>query len=281
MRKLLKFLIAVWESKRINKNDFLLVKIKDTSIILGCFFTKVYGSKRFKFNLYAKKTGVLLEENVKGNKIDSLMQKYKNKAKAAGKTLDEYFEELATAIRNGKSQNIIAKFVRGTKLELVGPRFKNLFGGGIIVLHPERTVAITGVLDDVKIIKGLGLKNLWKQGSNPGGLDILSSPIWAKIKDKYKALEITNNKLFWKKVTNDFWDQVNRPWLDDVIARGDDVRFVTNPNLEKAKFVYNDKLKQFVTDNLGKKVPTIFSKEVEYLKQNGYKIIGHIARKIN
>ncbi|KAB8152086.1 hypothetical protein EZY14_015245 [Kordia sp. TARA_039_SRF] len=280
MRKLLKFLIHVWELKTISKIDFLLIKIKDTSIILGCF-NVVFGSKKFKFNLYARKTGVLLEENIRKRQLDSLMKKYKNKAKTAGKTLDEYFEELATAVRNGRSQNIIAKFVKGAKLELVGSRFKNLFGGGIIVLHPERTVAVTGILDDMKIIKGLGLKNLWKQGSNIGGLDILSSPVWKKLKLKYKALEKTNNKLYWKKITKDFWDEVNKPWLDDIIARGDDVRFISDPSLETSKYVFDDKLRMFATDEFGKKVPTIFSKEVEYLKNNGYEIIGHIARKIN
>ncbi|WP_046743438.1 hypothetical protein [Kordia zhangzhouensis] len=280
MRTLLKILRRKWELKKIKKVDFLLVKIRDTSIILNCF-TTVFGSKRYKFNLYAEKTGILLEENIKRNKIDSLMQKYKNKAKEAGKTLDEYFEELATAIRKGKSQNIIAKFVKGIKLELIGPRFKKLYGGGIIVLHPEKTVAITGILDDVKVIKGLGLENLLKQGSNPGGLDMLSSPIWGKLKLKYKALESTNNKLYWKKITQDFWDQVNRPWLDDIIARGDDVRFISDPSLETSKYVFDDKLSKFATDEFGKKVPTIFSKEVEYLKNNGYEIIGHIARKIN
>ncbi|MFK7749098.1 MAG: hypothetical protein AB8B65_11955 [Kordia sp.] len=280
MRKLYKILIFLWEFKKIKESQFKLGIIKETSIILGCFVT-VFGSKRYKYNLYAEKTGVLLAENVKYQKTKAIIRELKEKARKSGKTIEEYLEDLATAVRKGKNNNIIAKFIKGNSLELVGKRFDNFFGGGLISLYPDRTVAITGILKDVSIVKGFGFKGLWRQGNNPGGLDILSSPIWWKLKEKYKLLEETNNKLFWKKVTQDFWDLANKPWLDDIIARGDDVRFVTNPNLEKSKYIFDSKLKEYVKDEFGKRVPTIFSQEIEYLKKNGYEIIDHIAKKVN
>ncbi len=89
---------------------------------------------------------------------------------------------------------------------------------------------------------------------------------------------MSDSNLYWKKVTSEFWETVNRPWIDDIIKRGDEVRFVSDPKSVDKLFVKIDN--DFVIDELGNRIPTIFSKEIERLLENGYKIEGHIAKKI-
>jgi hypothetical protein len=62
---------------------------------------------------------------------------------------------------------------------------------------------------------------------------------------------------------------VNKPWIDEAIARGDQFRFVSNPNDEKSLFVLAKNKKSFVLDD-GKKIKSIFGREVEYLESKGY-----------
>lgn len=66
--------------------------------------------------------------------------------------------------------------------------------------------------------------------------------------------------------------------IDDIIKRGDDVRFVSDPKSADKLFVKIDN--KFVKDELGNDIPTIFSQEIDLLLQNGYKIEGYIAKKI-
>ncbi|WP_294225947.1 hypothetical protein [uncultured Chryseobacterium sp.] len=134
-------------------------------------------------------------------------------------------------------------------------------------------------MKNVNVIKQLSKNgdNVWKTGINVGGMDILSSPAWFKIRDKYVHL-LSDSNLYWKKVTSEFWETVNRPWIDDIIKRGDEVRFVSDPKSVDKLFVKIDN--DFVIDELGNRIPTIFSKEIERLLENGYKIEGHIAKKI-
>lgn len=123
------------------------------------------------------------------------------------------------------------------------------------------------------------MPDLWKRGINIGGTDLLSSTEWFIIKGKYKHLENTNHKLYWKNVTEDFWNIENKPWVDDIIKRGDEVRFVSNPTAEKSLYVYLPEEKKFATGLDGKKVSTIFGREIEHLLKNGYTITGNIAKK--
>jgi hypothetical protein len=58
-------------------------------------------------------------------------------------------------------------------------------------------------------------------------------------------------------------------WLDEAIARGDHFRFISNPSDERSLFVLSRNKKSFVLDN-GKKIQSIFGREVEYLKAKGY-----------
>jgi hypothetical protein len=71
-------------------------------------------------------------------------------------------------------------------------------------------------------------------------MDILSSPKWFKIQEKYLHIFSDNSNLFWKKVTDEFWETVNMPWIDDIIKRGDDVRFVSDPKSIDKLFVKVD-----------------------------------------
>jgi hypothetical protein len=104
------------------------------------------------------------------------------------------------------------------------------------------------------------------------------STMWFKIQSKYEHLLVDNPILYWKKVRNEFWETVNKPWIDDIIKRGDDVRFVSDPKSADKLFVKIDN--KFVKDELGNDIPTIFSQEIDLLLKNGYKIEGYIAKKI-
>ncbi len=107
-------------------------------------------------------------------------------------------------------------------------------------------------------------------GENTGGINILRSSKWGDIQAKHKPLlDAGDTTAYWRSVTDEFWELVNKPWLDDAIARGDHFRFVSNPADEKALFVTTDKDKLFVLDD-GKRIQSIFGREVEYLKSKGY-----------
>jgi hypothetical protein len=181
-------------------------------------------------------------------------------------------------LRKGK---IVAKFTKGKEFEIIEKRaIEEIFGGLKIALKPEATVAITGVVKNVNTIKNLtkNSDDVWKTGINIGEMDILSSPKWFKIQEKYFHILSDNPNLFWKKVTDEFWETVNIPWIDNIIKRGDDVRFVSDPKSIDKLFVKVDN--KFVKDELGNQIPTIFSQEIDVLLKNGYKIEGNIAKKI-
>ncbi|WP_294333102.1 hypothetical protein [uncultured Chryseobacterium sp.] len=196
---------------------------------------------------------------------------------AKGKVENIAESETKDLLSKGK---VVAKFTRGKEFEIIDKkRIKDIFGDSKIALKPDETIAITGVVKNVNVIKQLSKNgdNVWKTGINVGGMDILSSPAWFKIRDKYVHL-LSDSNLYWKKVTSEFWETVNRPWIDDIIKRGDEVRFVSDPKSVDKLFVKIDN--DFVIDELGNRIPTIFSKEIERLLENGYKIEGHIAKKI-
>jgi hypothetical protein len=71
-------------------------------------------------------------------------------------------------------------------------------------------------------------------------------------------------------VTDEFWEMVNKPWLDEAIARGDKFRLVSDPAEEIAIYVTDDAGK-FVLDN-GNKIKSIFGREIDYLTAKGYNI---------
>ena len=66
---------------------------------------------------------------------------------------------------------------------------------------------------------------------------------------------------------------MNRPWLDDALARGDKFRLISNPTDQAALYVTDDAGK-FVLDAGGDKIKSIFGREIDYLSQKGYKILA-------
>jgi hypothetical protein len=165
---------------------------------------------------------------------------------------------------------VIGRYQHGSQLEVISK--KKMYGGNTIKLDESATTTVTGTLDDTDSIarRGIKLPGATVMGDNPGGINILRSPKWKEIQLKYKPLlDSQSETAFWKAVTDEFWETVNKPWLDEAIERGDQFRFVSNPNDEKSLFVLAKNKKSCVLDN-GKKIESIFGREVEYLKSKGY-----------
>ncbi len=170
----------------------------------------------------------------------------------------------------------IGDYQPGSQLEIISRKSK-LHGGNTIALDPKRTTTVTGTLKDTNTVATRGvnadgsLNGITKMGENSGGINILRSPQWAKIQDKHKAL-LTAGKTteYWQTVCDEFWETVNRPWLDAAIKRGDQLRFVSNPTSETALYVTQKNGRDFVLDGSGQKILSIFGREVEYLKKMGY-----------
>jgi len=93
----------------------------------------------------------------------------------------------------------------------------------------------------------------------------------------YKHISILNSGDeigYWKKVTDEFWDVANKPWLEDAIKRGDNIRFVSNPTDDLAIYVTKKGSKEFVLDGAGNKIKSIIGREVDLLKENGYRFLS-------
>jgi hypothetical protein len=169
----------------------------------------------------------------------------------------------------------IGSFERGKDLEIISKK-EQLYGGNTIKLDAQQTTTVTGTLDDVNVVarRGERLPGSTLQGENAGGVNILRSPRWGEIQQEHKAILESGDKLtYWRTVTNQFWDTVNKPWLDQAIARGDKIRLVSNPN-EAAKLFVTDKAGTFVLDEGGNKIRSIFGREVDYLTSKGYTLLS-------
>lgn len=115
--------------------------------------------------------------------------------------------------------------------------------GTVIQATPGKTTTVLGTYrdDTANIIdKQIGLpKSLGFADPKPGGFNVLNAP----------------DDLFAKLGADEFWEQVNRPFLDAAIARSDDFYLATRPN--DAALYRNGQLSGF-------------GREYEYLKANGY-----------
>lgn len=174
-----------------------------------------------------------------------------------------------------ESGKVIGTYSHGSQLEIISRDVK-LHGGNVIRLDPDATTTLTGTLDDTNAIARRGelLPGATQMGENAGGINILRSPKWTEIQMKYKPLlDAGDTTTYWRTVTNEFWETVNKPWLDEAIARGDKFRLVSNPANEKALYVTAGKSKEYVLDN-GQKIQSIFGREVDYLKANGYTFLA-------
>ncbi|MFO7563103.1 MAG: DUF4157 domain-containing protein [Enhygromyxa sp.] len=165
----------------------------------------------------------------------------------------------------------IGVFSNGSHLEVISKGTK-LHGGNTIHLNPNKTTTITGVLSDTNAVgqRGVKMPGATVMGPNEGGINLLRSPKWPEILEKHKAIREAGDELrYWKTVTDEFWSTVNRPWLEDAIKRGDQIRFISDPGLDTAIYVTR-KDGSFVLDASGNKIKSIFGREVDYLKSKGY-----------
>jgi hypothetical protein len=170
----------------------------------------------------------------------------------------------------------MGSFERGNQLEIVSRGKEQLYGGNTIKLDAEKTTSVTGTLKDVNVVARRGEQipeaKATLQGENPGGVNILRSPRWGELQKEHMPILESGDKLgYWNKVTGDFWEQVNKPWLDQAITRGDNIRLVSDPNKPANLFVTNDK-GGFILDQSGNKIQSIYGREVEYLTSKGYKV---------
>lgn len=169
-----------------------------------------------------------------------------------------------------EGDELIGRFSSGSQLEII-PRVDReelLHGGNMIKLDPNRTTTITGTLGDTNSVaeRGFLAPGVTLMGENLGGVNVLRSPQWRAIQEKHRAIQ--DKILYWKTVTDEFWETVNKPWLDEAIARNDMFRFVSDPQAEEAVFVTQKG--KLVLDNNGAKIRSIFGREVDYLASHGY-----------
>lgn len=174
----------------------------------------------------------------------------------------------------GKSGRVIGRYANGSQLEIVSSSGETLHGGNVIKLDPEATTTLTGTLKDTNTVaaRGAELPGATVMGQNPGGVNILRSPKWAEIQQKFLPLKDSNPTLYWRKVTDEFWETANRPWLDEAIARGDRFRFVSDPAKDTAIYV-TDRAGNFVLDGT-ERIKSIFGREVDYLTSKGYQFLA-------
>lgn len=176
----------------------------------------------------------------------------------------------------GESGRVIGKYSNGSHLEVISRGKDTLHGGNTIRLDPQVTTTVTGTLGDVNTvaIRGQRLPSATQVGPNPGGINILRSPQWSAIQAKYKGILESGDMLrYWRTVTDEFWEAVNKPWLDEAIARGDNFRFVSNPTDDIAIHVTDPK-GRFVLDEAGNRIKSIFGREVDYLMSKGYTFLS-------
>ncbi len=174
--------------------------------------------------------------------------------------------------KNGK---LVGRFSNGSHMEIISRRSR-LHGGNTVKLDPNKTTTVTGTLNDVETLahRGYHMPGSTVMGSNRGGINILRSPQWQKIQTKYKHLLDAGEELrYWKTVTDEFWSTTNKPWLDAAIKRGDDFRFISRPTDDLATYVTNRKGTEFILDQDGNKIRSIFGREVDYLTSKGYRFL--------
>lgn len=100
-------------------------------------------------------------------------------------------------------------------------------------------------MDDTQyIIKEINLEKSTDFGARKGGFNLLNTP------DEY-----------YKNPTQ-FWNEYNKPWLDNAIKRGDNIILATRP-IESNLYRTNE-----IT---GAKELSGFGREYHYLLENGYK----------
>jgi len=125
-------------------------------------------------------------------------------------------------------------------------------------LSKAKTTSLVGRAKDIDNVAETA--NVVLNKANKGGFSRLSNdPSWNKIVDKFT--DAKTGKKDWGKINDEWWDQYNQPWLDDIIERGDDILDVSDPTI-----------KRNLTNLDGS--PTHYARERAYLKSKGYEQKG-------
>lgn len=131
---------------------------------------------------------------------------------------------------------------------------------GDVITNSDKTTTLIGKwANQIENIWNTGLA---KQGANKGGINILGEAIGNTIEEIW-----ANNKI----------------WLDDAIARGDDIRVTANPldinnvfyntsGIDPSKFSNIDTLKEYLISLTTEEINKLgyYGKEIRYLFQKGY-----------
>ena len=114
--------------------------------------------------------------------------------------------------------------------------------GATLRAEPGKTTTVLGRYkpDMKKVINALGDQKSLDFGAKPGDFNVLNVP-------KEAADDLTGEE---------FWEQYNRPWLDQAIDRGDNITLATEPTPEE------------LVNDAGE--PTGFGREYDYLTSKGY-----------
>jgi hypothetical protein len=115
----------------------------------------------------------------------------------------------------------------------------------MLIANPNKSTTILGSFDkDMKnIVNEMGNVKSTYFGAKKGGFNVLNVP-----DNMYKSAD-------------QFWNEVNKPWLDEAIKRGDDIVLATKPT---------DRAISYIDINTGKEIITGFGREYKYLLDNGY-----------
>lgn len=169
-----------------------------------------------------------------------------------------------------KGSKLLGRFSNGSRLEIILRKKEDpLFGGEVIALDPHKTTTITGTIKDTNVVaeRGFLAPSVTLVGDNPGGINLLRFPRWGEIQERHIHMLDSDPIQYWRTVCDEFWETVNKPWLDEAIRRGDAFRFVSDPSSAEETYVTVKGV--FVLDN-GQRIRSIFGREVDYLKAQGY-----------
>ncbi len=111
--------------------------------------------------------------------------------------------------------------------------------------EPGKTTTILGAfkVDTESILKELGNVKTLDFGPREGGFNLLNTP-----DELYKTPE-------------QFWNEYNKPWLDQVIERGDPIYLATEPEYD---------VLYWLDTTTGEEKMKGFGREYTYLIENGY-----------
>ena len=117
-------------------------------------------------------------------------------------------------------------------------------GAKLTATSGKTTTVLGSYQSDMRyIVQELGNVKSTDFGPKDGGFNILNVP-----DDMYKTPE-------------QFWNEVNKPWLIEAIARGDDIVLATKPT---------NRVMRYYNKSLNKWELTGFGREYEFLLKNGY-----------